>query len=168
MIFPKIRGSWFAVNVNESKIIGKLCSSQSLAEMFHNQTCKVHSFKTCYFPSVWRFWRFFCLSQMKETYKLMEHKNIFWSLTTCIFTSKEESCIKPQNNFQWTKLANPIFFSFFYIRCFERFFRGVNVKEGKLVAKRRAYLMEDLDLIGVDYLWQVITHCSCWNYIFSS
>lgn len=42
------------------------------------------------------------------------------------------------------------------IRCFERFFRGVNVKEGKLVAKRRAYLMEDLDLIGVDYLWQVV------------
>ncbi|CAH3106557.1 unnamed protein product [Porites lobata] len=42
------------------------------------------------------------------------------------------------------------------IRCFERFFRGVNVKEGKLVAKRRAYLMEDLNLIGVDYLWQVV------------
>ena len=52
-------------------------------------------------------------------------------------------------------------FFLFHIRCFERFFRGVNVKEGKLVAKRRAYLMEDLDLIGVDYLWQVITHCSC-------
>lgn len=44
-------------------------------------------------------------------------------------------------------------FFFFYIRCFERFFRGVNVKEGKLVVKRRVYLMEDLDLIGVDYLW---------------
>ena len=43
------------------------------------------------------------------------------------------------------------------LRCFERFFRGVNVKEGKLVAKRRAYLMEDLNLIGVDYLWQVTT-----------
>lgn len=42
------------------------------------------------------------------------------------------------------------------IRCFERFFRGVNIKEGKLVVKRRAYLMEDLDLIGVDYLWQVV------------
>ncbi|XP_078379070.1 ubiquitin carboxyl-terminal hydrolase 9X-like isoform X2 [Oculina patagonica] len=42
------------------------------------------------------------------------------------------------------------------IRCFERFFRGVNIKEGKLVAKRRAYLMEDLDLLGVDYLWQVV------------
>ena len=47
--------------------------------------------------------------------------------------------------------------SFSFLRCFERFFRGVNVKEGKLVAKRRAYLMEDLNLIGVDYLWQVTT-----------
>lgn len=47
--------------------------------------------------------------------------------------------------------------SFSSLRCFERFFRGVNVKEGKLVAKRRAYLMEDLNLIGVDYLWQVTT-----------
>ena len=45
---------------------------------------------------------------------------------------------------------------FLHLRCFERFFRGVNIKEGKLVAKRRTYLMEDLDLIGVDYLWQVI------------
>ncbi|XP_068731970.1 ubiquitin carboxyl-terminal hydrolase 9X-like isoform X1 [Montipora capricornis] len=42
------------------------------------------------------------------------------------------------------------------IRCFERFFRGVNIKERKLTAKRRSYLMEDLDLIGVDYLWQVV------------
>ena len=25
------------------------------------------------------------------------------------------------------------------------------------MAKRRAYLMEDLNLIGVDYLWQVTT-----------
>ena len=40
-------------------------------------------------------------------------------------------------------------------RCFERFFRGVNIKEGKLVAKRRAYMIEDLDLYGVDYVWQV-------------
>ena len=53
------------------------------------------------------------------------------------------------------------------IRCFERFFRGVNVKEGKLVAKRRAYLMEDLDLIGVDYLWQVITYSSSVSVLYS-
>ena len=28
------------------------------------------------------------------------------------------------------------------------------------MAKRRAYLMEDLNLIGVDYLWQVTTEVS--------
>lgn len=42
------------------------------------------------------------------------------------------------------------------IRCFERFFKAVNCREGKLVAKRRAYMMEDLELIGLDYLWRVV------------
>jgi ubiquitin carboxyl-terminal hydrolase 9/24 len=35
------------------------------------------------------------------------------------------------------------------IRCFDRFFKAVNCKENKLIAKRRAYLMDDLELIGV-------------------
>ena len=42
------------------------------------------------------------------------------------------------------------------IRCFDRFFKAVNFKEKKLVLKRRAYLVEDLDLIGVSYLWKVL------------
>lgn len=41
------------------------------------------------------------------------------------------------------------------MKCFERFFRAVNIKEGKLKIKRRAVLMDDLDLIGTDYLWRV-------------
>jgi ubiquitin carboxyl-terminal hydrolase 9/24 len=45
-------------------------------------------------------------------------------------------------------------------RCFERFFKAVNVKEGKLIKKRRCYQMENIDLIGVDYLWKVVTNCS--------
>ena len=40
-------------------------------------------------------------------------------------------------------------------RCFDRFFKAVNSKEGKLVLKRRVYLMDDVDLIGVDYVWRV-------------
>jgi ubiquitin carboxyl-terminal hydrolase 9/24 len=40
-------------------------------------------------------------------------------------------------------------------RCFERFFKAVNSKEGKLKAKRRAFLMDDVDLIGTEYLWRV-------------
>jgi ubiquitin carboxyl-terminal hydrolase 9/24 len=35
------------------------------------------------------------------------------------------------------------------IKCFDRFFKAVNCKESKLIAKRRAYLMDDLELIGL-------------------
>ncbi|XP_059479532.1 probable ubiquitin carboxyl-terminal hydrolase FAF-X isoform X3 [Neocloeon triangulifer] len=43
------------------------------------------------------------------------------------------------------------------MRCFERFFKAVNTREGKLKAKRRNFLMEDVDLIGTDYIWKVVT-----------
>ncbi|VVC40180.1 Hypothetical protein CINCED_3A020619 [Cinara cedri] len=46
------------------------------------------------------------------------------------------------------------------IKCFERFFKAVNVKEGKLIKKRHFYQMENIDLIGVDYLWKVVTNCN--------
>ena len=45
---------------------------------------------------------------------------------------------------------------FHLFRCFDRFFKAVNSKEGRLVPKRRAYLMDDLELIGQDYLWRVV------------
>ncbi|GFW53897.1 probable ubiquitin carboxyl-terminal hydrolase FAF-Y [Trichonephila clavipes] len=43
------------------------------------------------------------------------------------------------------------------IRCFDRFFKAVNSKESKLIAKRRAYLMNDLELLGLDYLWRLMS-----------
>jgi ubiquitin carboxyl-terminal hydrolase 9/24 len=43
------------------------------------------------------------------------------------------------------------------MKCLERFFKTVNIKEGRLVAKRRSCLMENIELIGLDYLWKVIT-----------
>ena len=40
--------------------------------------------------------------------------------------------------------------------CFERFFKAVNSKDGRIIARRRSgYMMDDLDLIGLDYLWRV-------------
>uniref|UniRef100_A0A673JPZ7 ubiquitinyl hydrolase 1 n=1 Tax=Sinocyclocheilus rhinocerous TaxID=307959 RepID=A0A673JPZ7_9TELE len=42
------------------------------------------------------------------------------------------------------------------MKCFERFFKAVNCREGKLVAKRKAYMMDDLELIGLDYLWRLV------------
>jgi ubiquitin carboxyl-terminal hydrolase 9/24 len=44
------------------------------------------------------------------------------------------------------------------IKCFERFFKAVNTKEEKLKARHRGYVLDDEDLIGKDYLWQVITN----------
>lgn len=41
------------------------------------------------------------------------------------------------------------------MKCFERFFKVVNCREGKLVVKRRVYMMDDLELIGLDYFWRV-------------
>jgi ubiquitin carboxyl-terminal hydrolase 9/24 len=46
---------------------------------------------------------------------------------------------------------------FILFRCFERFFKAVNSKEGKLKAKRRAFLMDDVNLIGAEYIWRVRT-----------
>ncbi|BES97389.1 ubiquitin carboxyl-terminal hydrolase [Nesidiocoris tenuis] len=43
------------------------------------------------------------------------------------------------------------------MRCFERFFKAVNSKEGKLRMKKRIFLMDDVDLIGNEYIWRVIT-----------
>ncbi|KAK6195512.1 hypothetical protein SNE40_000926 [Patella caerulea] len=43
------------------------------------------------------------------------------------------------------------------MNCFERFFKQVNLKENKLIAKRRGgHMMDDMELIGLDYLWRVV------------
>ena len=58
--------------------------------------------------------------------------------------------IIPQGNFK---------FYWFFFSCFERFFKAVNSKEGKLLAKRRGgYMMDDLELIGLEYLWRVVLY----------
>jgi len=45
------------------------------------------------------------------------------------------------------------------MNCFERFFKAVNVKESKLSVKRRGgYTMDDLELIGLEYLWRVVLY----------
>jgi len=44
------------------------------------------------------------------------------------------------------------------IKCFDRFFKAVNCKENKLIAKRRAYLMDDLELIGLVNLTSIFRH----------
>ena len=46
------------------------------------------------------------------------------------------------------------------IKCFERFFKAVNVKEGKLMPKRREHLLENEELVGLEYCWKVILKSS--------
>ncbi|XP_065177789.1 probable ubiquitin carboxyl-terminal hydrolase FAF-X isoform X1 [Sycon ciliatum] len=44
------------------------------------------------------------------------------------------------------------------LKCFERFFRVVNQNLRRMTMKRRRFITETMDLIGLDYLWQVILH----------
>lgn len=46
------------------------------------------------------------------------------------------------------------------LRCFERFFRAVNCRQGRLLLRRRTHLLEDPELLGTDYLWRVVMHAS--------
>ena len=41
-------------------------------------------------------------------------------------------------------------------RCFDRFFRMVNINERRLVAWRRGFVTEKVDLVGIDYLWRAM------------
>ncbi len=43
------------------------------------------------------------------------------------------------------------------IKCFDRFFKTVNLKYDRLVQKRNYFLTESLDLIGIDYLWKIVS-----------
>ena len=41
-------------------------------------------------------------------------------------------------------------------RCFDRFFRMVNINERRLVAWRRGFVTENVELIGLEYLWKAV------------
>jgi ubiquitin carboxyl-terminal hydrolase 9/24 len=41
------------------------------------------------------------------------------------------------------------------IKCFDRFFKHVNLKCNRLIQKGSYFLTESLDLVGLDYLWKV-------------
>ena len=43
------------------------------------------------------------------------------------------------------------------IRCFERFFKNVNLTNNRLKQNRNYLMTESLDLIGLDYLWKIVT-----------
>ncbi|OQV21658.1 putative ubiquitin carboxyl-terminal hydrolase FAF-X [Hypsibius exemplaris] len=46
------------------------------------------------------------------------------------------------------------------LECFSRFLYYVNVKERKLEARRKQHYLQDVELIGIDYLWKIILTCN--------
>ncbi|CAG9771327.1 unnamed protein product [Ceutorhynchus assimilis] len=110
-----------------------------------------------------------CADQAKEIWQCLAENAVFPSDREACFRwfSKlmgEEPDLDPGINkdfFESNILQiDPVLLTESGIRCFERFFKAVNVKEGKLKTKRRTIMTDDPDLIGIDYLWKVVTLCT--------
>lgn len=110
-----------------------------------------------------------CADQAKQIWQCLAENAVFPSDRESCFRwfSKlmgEEPDLDPginKNFFESNILQiDPVLLTESGIRCFERFFKAVNIKEGKLKMKRRTILTEDPDLIGIDYLWKVVSLCS--------
>ncbi|XP_043475108.1 probable ubiquitin carboxyl-terminal hydrolase FAF-X isoform X1 [Leptopilina heterotoma] len=108
-----------------------------------------------------------CAEQAKQIWQCLAKQ--------AVFTSDREACFKwfsklmgdepdldPSINKEFFEnnilQLDPILLTESGIKCFERFFKAVNSKEGKLKLKRRTFLMDDVDLIGTEYLWRVVTN----------
>lgn len=51
---------------------------------------------------------------------------------------------------------DPILLTESGIECFDKFFKVVNLREGKLVADNKTFYTENLDLVGLDYLTRIV------------
>ncbi|XP_030838236.1 probable ubiquitin carboxyl-terminal hydrolase FAF-X isoform X3 [Strongylocentrotus purpuratus] len=105
-----------------------------------------------------------CAPQAKEIWHCLAENSVYVSDREACFKwfSKmgEEPDLDPEINRDFFEdnilQLDPALLTENGIKCFDRFFKAVNSKEGKLVPKRRAFLMDDLELIGLDYLWRVV------------
>jgi len=110
-----------------------------------------------------------CAPQAKQIWKCLAENAIFSDDREACFKwfsqlMSEEQDLDPEMNksfFENNLLQlDPSLVTESGIECFDRFFKIVNLKEGKLILKRRVFLTQDLDLIGLDYLWKVVLNCS--------
>ncbi|XP_049853945.1 probable ubiquitin carboxyl-terminal hydrolase FAF-X isoform X1 [Schistocerca gregaria] len=108
-----------------------------------------------------------CADQAKQIWKCLAEEAVFPSDREACFKwfSKlmgEEPDLDPAINKEFFEhnilQLDPSLLTESGMKCFERFFKAVNSKEGKLKTKRRAFLMDDVDLIGIEYLWRVVTN----------
>ncbi len=104
------------------------------------------------------------LSQAETIWKCLAQNSVFESDREICFKwfSKlmtDDSDLEPDMNKTFfvnyiTKL-DPKLLTDSGIKCFDRFFKNVNLKNNRLIQKRNYFLTESLDLIGLDYLWKV-------------
>jgi ubiquitin carboxyl-terminal hydrolase 9/24 len=105
-----------------------------------------------------------CASQAETIWKCLAHNSVFDTDREICFKwfaklMSDDPDLEPDMNKQFfvnyvTKL-DPKLLTDSGIRCFDRFFKSVNLKYGRLTQKRNYFLTESLDLIGLDYLWKV-------------
>lgn len=105
-----------------------------------------------------------CAEQAKQIWQCLAEEAVFVSDREACFKwfSKlmgDEPDLDPAINrdfFTYNILTlDPVLLTESGIKCFERFFKAVNIKENKLKQKRRTVLLDDVDLIGTEYLWKV-------------
>lgn len=110
-----------------------------------------------------------CSPQAKQIWKCLAENAVFFEDREACFKwfsqlMSDEPDLDPEINRNFFEnnilQLDPSLVTESGIECFDRFFKAVNVKEGKFIAKRRYYQMEDYDVFGIDYLWKVILNGS--------
>ena len=67
------------------------------------------------------------------------------------------TCVMSYTCSVWSKCVSYNLLSLYHLfRCFDRFFRMVNINERRLVAWRRGFVTEKVDLVGLEYLWKAV------------
>ena len=87
------------------------------------------------------------------TTSLQTLKGDFLPLRVVIKTKRRTPC----NLLRWIPLNMfAIHYQCLFSRCFDRFFRMVNINEHRLSAWRRGFITENVDLVGLEYLWKAV------------
>ncbi|KAI1278141.1 putative ubiquitin carboxyl-terminal hydrolase FAF-X [Halotydeus destructor] len=106
-----------------------------------------------------------CAPQAKQIWKCLGENAIFFDDREACFKwfsllMTEEPDLDPDVNRSFFEnnimQLDPSLVTETGMECFDKFFKAVNINEGKLVVKRRSFLTDDLELVGFDYLWRVI------------
>lgn len=110
-----------------------------------------------------------CTPQAKQVWKCLAENAIFVGDRESCFRwfsqlMSEEQDLDPEMNRSFFEnnilQLDPSLVTEIGIECFDKFFKAVNLKEGKFILKKQGVLTEDLELIGLDYLWRILLNCN--------